>query len=265
MVEDQLATSSGALFTCPEEGCIKTFMNHHSMMQHLDCGKHQLKLERETIFDKAAQEYAEQLEGQATFLPQVGSAASNITTSTTSRQPMGWALKCSAGRARFTEAQKQYLTAKFKIGEQTGIKLDPAAVARSMMSAKGPDDKLLFTSEDFLTAKQISGFFSRLASKKSLQEIDLIHDVEAAAREADLEALLKDAEHNITQKHPIVYDSYNLCELAEKKKLDKFCLSILVTICSHFGIDTSDVKSKHLKKPYISKLTSFCEECECQQ
>ncbi len=40
-------------------------------MQHLDCGKHQRILERETLFDKAAYEYAEQLEGQATFQPQV--------------------------------------------------------------------------------------------------------------------------------------------------------------------------------------------------
>ena len=52
------------------------------------------------------------------------------------------------------------LTAKFRLGEQTGLKLDPAAVARSMMCAKAPDGNLLFTSDDFLTAKQILGFFS---------------------------------------------------------------------------------------------------------
>ena len=36
------STSNEALFTCPEEGCTKTFLRHSSMMQHLDCGKHQL-------------------------------------------------------------------------------------------------------------------------------------------------------------------------------------------------------------------------------
>lgn len=46
------------------------------------------------------------------------------------RQAMGWALKSSGTRrTRFTQSQKLYLTAKFRLGEQTGNKADPAAVA----------------------------------------------------------------------------------------------------------------------------------------
>ena len=70
----------------------------------------------------------------------------------------------------YSEDQKSYLTAKFRLGEETGLKADPAAVARSMMCAKGEDGNLMFTSDDFLTAKQISGFFSRLASRKPSEE-----------------------------------------------------------------------------------------------
>ncbi|KXJ07146.1 hypothetical protein AC249_AIPGENE20276 [Exaiptasia diaphana] len=110
--------------SCPEEGCTKTFMRHCSMVQHLDCGKHQWELERETLFDKAALAYAEQLEGQATLPPQV-SAATTITSKKVSKQPMGWALKGGQGRSRFSEKQKSYLTAKFKIGEESGMKVDP--------------------------------------------------------------------------------------------------------------------------------------------
>ena len=181
-----------------------------------------------------------------------------------------WAgrLKTSgAGKTRFTENQKSYLTAKFRLGEQTGLKLDPAAVARSMMCAKAPDGNLLFTSDDFLTAKQISGFFSRLASKKTLKEDELLQqeDMEAAAYETNMEALLNNAERELVQRHPIVYDSYNLCELASQKKLNKFSLPVLNSICSYFGIKTEDIKSKRRKKPFIERLQSVCQECECNQ
>ena len=42
-------------------------MRHSSIMQHLDCRKHQRILERETLFDKAAYEYAEQLGDKRLF------------------------------------------------------------------------------------------------------------------------------------------------------------------------------------------------------
>ena len=264
--EPNVRSSDGALFTCPEEGCTKTFMRHSSMMQHLDCGKHQRALERETLFDKAAIEYAEQLEGQATLLPQITGASTQ--TSDVNRRPMGWALKSRGSeRARFTEEQKSYLTAKFRIGEETGLKTDPAAVARAMMCAKGPDGSLLFTSKDFLTAKQISGFFSRLAAKKTLQEDELLRkeDVEVAVHEAQLEALVIEAGREFGEKHPIVYDNYNLCELTSQKKLNKFSLLVLNNICSSFGIDVSDIKGKRVKKPFINRLETLCQECECQQ
>ena len=64
--EPPVTSSDGDLFSCPEEGCTRTFMRHSSLVQYLDCGKHQRALERETLFDKASLEYAEQLEGEAT-------------------------------------------------------------------------------------------------------------------------------------------------------------------------------------------------------
>ena len=46
------ATNS-RLFTCPEEGYIKSFMRHLSLVKLLDCGKQKRKLEQETLYDKA--------------------------------------------------------------------------------------------------------------------------------------------------------------------------------------------------------------------
>ena len=137
------------------------------MMQHLDCGKHQRALEQETLFDKAVLEYAEHLEGQPTLVPVVSMVSTRASHA--DRQVMGWALKSSESRRiRFTQNQKSYLTAKFRLGEETGNKADPAAVARSMMCAKDSTGNMLFKSDEFLTANQIAGFFSRLASKKTL-------------------------------------------------------------------------------------------------
>lgn len=89
--------------------------------------------------------------------------------------------------------------------------------------------------------------------------------MEAAAYEANMEALLNNAERELVQRHPIVYDSYNLCELASQKKLNKFSLPVLNSICSCFGINTEDIKSKRRKKPFIERLQSVCQECECNQ
>ena len=262
-VEELLQQSANAIFACPEEGCIKTFMRHAANMRHLDCGNHHRSLERETLFDKAALEYAQKLEGQATLIPQVSEV--DIQGNGVNQQPMGWALKSTgSGRARFSEKQKSYLTTRFKIGEETGIKADPSAVARSMMSAHAPDGSLLFTSDDFLTAKQISGFFSRLASKKTLESNELIEDIEVAVREAAMDALLSQAARELAQKHPIVYESYNLCELVSKGKLNKFSIPVLINMCISLGIDISDVTGKR-KKPYNDRVDAFCRECECKK
>ena len=40
--------SNAAIFSCPEEGCVKTFVRYSSMQRHLDCGK-QRALERYTL------------------------------------------------------------------------------------------------------------------------------------------------------------------------------------------------------------------------
>ena len=68
----------------------------------------------------------------------------------------------------------------------TGHKADPASVARSMMYAKDANGLRLFSSEEFLTSKQIAGFFSRLAAKKTLIDDEDFEEIEAATCEADM-------------------------------------------------------------------------------
>ena len=260
--EEEHSASREALFTCPEEGCTQTFLRHSSMMQHLDCGTHKRTLENERLFDKAAQQYAEQLEGQAMVVPVVSTVSTQAGH--TDSQPMGWVLKPRATRrTRLTANQKSYLTTKFKLGEQTGSKADPAAVARSMRCAKDATGDRLFSSDEFLTATQIACFFSRIASKKTLEN-DVQEGVEVAAHEACLESLVNEAASEIAPKHPIVYDAYNLCEMVSQKKLNEFSITVLKDICTSLGIDTAGITVRR-KKPYIEKIQSLCQECACQQ
>ena len=163
--ESDLTGPQEAVFACPEEGCTRTFIRHSSVQRHLDCGKHDRALERETLVDRAAIAYAERLEGQTTSVPEI--VSNTRPDSRREKLPMGWALKASAARRiRFTSSQKTYLTSKFKLGEKSGQKADPASVARAMVSAKDASGNHLFTSDDFLTTNQIAGFFSRLAAKR---------------------------------------------------------------------------------------------------
>ena len=73
---------------------------------------------------------------------------------------MVWALKCSRARStRFFTKQKEYLSAKFEIGERTGGKADPACVATAMWKAKDVNGEWLFDSTEFLTVQQVASFF----------------------------------------------------------------------------------------------------------
>ena len=115
-------TDYEALFTCPEEECIKAYQKYSYLERHLDFGKHQYSVERESFFDKAMVMYAEKLESGESSVE--GKTASNLTNQTTQvgvvLSPMGWALKGGAtGRRRFTDKKKKYLIDLFITGEQT--------------------------------------------------------------------------------------------------------------------------------------------------
>ena len=59
------------VFTCPEEGCIKSYQRYSALQKHLDCGKHQRALENETLFDQAILGYASRLEQGNNTVPQI--------------------------------------------------------------------------------------------------------------------------------------------------------------------------------------------------
>lgn len=130
--------------------------------------------------------------------------------------PMGWALKSTQSRStKVTDNQKQYLNSKFQIGERTGKTVDPCdKVSKAIRTAKHTNGKRLFSYGNFLTNQQISSYFSRLASQRSV-EVDQ-PDSENETPGIDLQSVLSDkvlSEVSIQHSHLIIYDSYNICEL----------------------------------------------------
>ena len=110
-----------------------------------------IKLERNTLLDKAALTYAEALEGETAGVPQLETCTMPVSAHNDSNMKMGWALKTSGSKVRFTSTQVSYLTSKFKIGEETGQKANPASVARAMRTGKDTNGNPFFTYEYFLT------------------------------------------------------------------------------------------------------------------
>ena len=119
----------------------------------------------------------------------------------------------------------------------------------------------------------MAGFFSRLASKKVLAEdLDATEsateeaeeDIGSATVEADFQEIVNVVVDDLLPKHPLIYDSYNLRELASKGKFTTFAVSILREMCCSFGIDVEDIHVKR-RKPYADRLQSLCDACTCKQ
>ena len=179
--------------------------------------------------------------------------------------PQGWALKSSTSkRARFTDKQRKFLADKFQQGESSGRKIDPASVARSMLTAVDSRGNRIFSSADFLTASQIAGFFSRLASKKTLSgEEDHEEALVGASQEAAIQELTNIVAREFLPVHPVMWDGRNLCEIASDRKLDKLSLTQLRDICAYLNIDTEEVRVKR-KQPYVEKIDAYCQTCICK-
>ena len=220
-------------------------------------------LEHETLLDKAAHGYSDRLQGQSGGFPELAPAALPNSGAQPSL-PMGWALKSSQGwrTKRFTDKQKNYLFTKFSIGEATSQKADPVLVAKAMMTASNFDGEQLFTSQ------QVASFFSRLASKRTLndhkrekEDSDMdINQRQAAENEDAFSGLRSNILGQLAISHPIYYDWSNLCELIKNAKISNFAIPVLQDICRHFEIPLADIK-KRRKAQYIDRIVAYCKDC----
>ena len=126
-----------------------------------------------------------------------------------------------------------------------------------MRKARKVDGSFLFDTSEYLTAKQITSFFSRLARKRRAAQVGESkvegEELEAQVEEEGIENLVKNIINEIGVIHHIMFDTYDFCDLATTSKLSKFSISMLQEICTFYDLDTSFIKAKR-KKPYIEVL-----------
>ena len=183
-------------------------------------------------------------------------ATSSSTVINDTPLAMGWAINKTMSSTQFPQKVKDYLTAKFLIGERTGCKADPSQVEKDMRTSRNPLNERKFNCKEWLRKTQIKSFFSRLAASRR-KENGLVgmslerEDVECLVKDSEQQGLIESTTHK-----PITYDMYDLCEYHHRKKLSDFNVSMLKNILCHF-------KSKDKKQILVDKLKNVINECEC--
>ena len=147
------------LFCCPEDGCIRSFSNVAELDFHISGEKHDLISESDSLglLDRAKLSYATKLGLANATIPQ---QLPTVITSQYKDMEMGWGLKTTKKTERFSRKQTTYLLRQFQCGEETGNKVDANDVAKNMRREKDLDGKRVFSMDEYLTARQISSFFS---------------------------------------------------------------------------------------------------------
>lgn len=115
--------SKPTLFACAEDSCVKSYLTHGRLERHLLYGKHQFKLERMTMLDRAKISYAQHLEAGSEINVALTGQESMTKEHQSKKAARGWSLKETEKKyKRFSDKQKGYLDKKFVEGENTGVK-----------------------------------------------------------------------------------------------------------------------------------------------
>ncbi|CAH3117617.1 unnamed protein product [Porites lobata] len=187
------------------QGCTRSFQRHCSLEKHLAFGKCTKTVERETLLDKAKVKYAARLEEGSSSVPTIPLPPETCPRNTGYVTPLeGFALKQVKKAYRFNEKQREYLTARFTIGQESGKKVDAGIVATEMRRAKGLNGERLFSVSEFLTTQQVASFFSRMAAKVKQQTAPCAQ----AVTEQDLLAM--EEEFNLSNAKESVFEQLNV-------------------------------------------------------
>ena len=160
------------------------------------------QVSRETVFVRPCQTRL-QVQEEGTTSQVISSASFRDTREATSGEvevKEGWALKPSKKAYRFNQNQRDYLNAKFTIGQTSGRKLDGDIVSHEMRRARGPDGVRLFKVSEFLTPQQCTSYFSRLAAKVRRQTSDDA-EIQAVLEEENF-TMARETILSITLQHP---------------------------------------------------------------
>jgi hypothetical protein len=258
--EQQVGTdpADSYLFSCPEDGCIKSYMTHGRLQQHLMYGRHNFRQNQNVpLLDRAKISYADRLEeerGGQSLITMTGST--KVGTTSVSE---GWAGRDPKRTGhRFSAKQRTFLENKFNDGVKTGVKANPDNVSKEMRQLKDQNGKRVFTVVEFLRPQQISSFFSRMASKRkgateSDDEAEEFTRHQAAVNSNVLETLKQDV------AHPVLFSGKSLCQMT-REEIGNLKITQLRSMTSHFGIS---VKGR-AKAVYSDAMIAYLNRCSCK-
>ena len=157
--ESESATRAVAVYSCPDDDCVKVYKDYRSLMEHLDVGRHLYKLKRESDYDMIVAKWAETC--KIISGDYVKSAAPSTTESTAepAHSPSlegGWGLKKAKKCIRFSSRVRSFLREVFLHGEETGNKANPSDVSAKMKRIRSADGDKLFYMEEWLSAVQMT-------------------------------------------------------------------------------------------------------------
>ena len=138
----------GLVLECPEPACAGTVKSVEEMELDISVEQH-----IESVYDKLKRGWIEKFssltlseDDSTNVIERQGSEPFQSSLSE------GWApRKPKGGAVCFSERERQYLTSKFEIGEQSGRKEDLRQVSQDMRKAKGENGERLFSREEWLT------------------------------------------------------------------------------------------------------------------
>lgn len=259
------------IYSCNENDCILTFKTRAEADRHMDTGKHVRKTEKESMYDSIRKTWADKVTG-VKFVGRTGITNAPSTQDQEESNPaeiemtVGWALKSTRTWTQMGEKVKAFLTDQFDSGATTGLKADPAQVAREMKQAKDKNGKLLFNPSEWRNAQQIKGFFSRLSAKRKQQhgEIDLQdEDIEAYEAQESMESLRNVISEDMNApSHPIIVVGKDLCQMSRDGKLNSLRIAELQSICQSLEIEVTEHKRR--KRAYIQPIEEFLQTCSCK-
>ena len=265
---------------CPNPQCMAEFHSRSALEAHLNVIGHHSPAEqvRRGLYDTLRIDWVRRFQNISLDGKRQTRHESEVESATTPEDgllKMGWALhKPRGGQTRFSHKVRAYLQKKFEIGLGRGRKEEPSQVANDMRKARNADGTRMFGRTEWLSKLQIQGFFSRMSAKRKQstlkefstdEEDDEIDD--AAAEEyacQNDEQLEKETSEAVVEaigvRHPLMYDVFNLCEMANENKLSSFKCKMLKEICKHFEIPFN---TRNSKSELLQKITEMVAECSC--
>ena len=265
---------------CPNPQCMAEFHSRSELEAHLNVIGHHSPAEqvRRGLYDTLRIDWVRRFQNISLDGKRQTRHESEVESATAPEDgllKMGWALhKPRGGQTRFSHKVRAYLQKKFEIGLGRGRKEEPSQVANDMRKARNADGTRMFGRTEWLSKLQIQGFFSRMSAKRKQstlkefstdEEDDEIDD--AAAEEyacQNDEQLEKETSEAVVEaigvRHPLMYDVFNLCEMANENKLSSFKCKMLKQICKHFEIPFN---TRNSKSELLQKITEMVAECSC--